>query len=141
MSLNSVQLSGNVTRDIELKQVGSGHSVGTIGLAVNNKYKAKDGTYKEEVTFVDCEVWGSQAEAAAKYLSKGKPVIVEGRLKLDQWEKDGQKFSKLRVVVEKWHFIGPPPGDGGGGARASPAKAGAKPSLVPETYGDNDVPF
>lgn len=104
-NLNKVFLMGNLTRDIELRAAGSMH-VGGFGLAVNRKFKTASGELREETTFVDCEAWGRTAEVMAQYLAKGRPVFIEGRLKLDQWEdKDGGKRSKLKVVVENFQFV------------------------------------
>lgn len=105
MNLNRVFLAGNCTRDVELKHTQGGHAVANLGIAINRKFKVGDET-REDVVFVDLEAWGATAENLAKFFGKGKPIFVEGRLKLDQWEKDGQKFSKLRVVVERFEFIG-----------------------------------
>jgi single-strand DNA-binding protein len=126
-SYNKVLLMGNLTRDIELKNIGGNQSVANMGLAVNRKYKTGDGEQREEVTFVDCEAWGKTAETMAKFLAKGRPVFIEGRLKLDQWEKDGQKFSKLRVVVENFQFVD----SGKGEATQAPtqARAASKPAV------------
>jgi single-strand DNA-binding protein len=115
-NLNKVMLMGNLTRDVELKTTPSNLTVANLGLAVNRRWKTPDGEQREEVTFIDCEAWGKSAEILAKYLSKGKPVYLEGRLKLDQWEdKDGQKRSKMRVVVEEFQFIDSKGSTGGGG--------------------------
>ncbi len=114
-SFNRVLLMGNLTRDIELKHIASNQAVAEIGLAVNRRYRTKENEEREEVTFIDCEAWGRTAEVMKQYLSKGKPVFIEGRLKLDQWtDKDGQKRSKLRVVVENFQFL-PAGGQGRGG--------------------------
>lgn len=111
-SFNKVFLMGNLTRDVELRAVGTGQ-VGNFGLAVNRKYKTQGGEQREEVTFVDCEAWGRTAEVLAQYLSKGRPVFIEGRLKFEQWEgKDGTKQSRLRVVVENFQFIDSGKGEG-----------------------------
>ena len=108
-SYNKVILMGNLTRDPELKHLASGSPVCDLGLAVNEKYKSKDGEAKESVTFVDITVWGRQAESCAEYLSKGSPVLVEGSLKLDQWEtEDGDKRSKLKVNGQNVQFLGSP---------------------------------
>jgi single-strand DNA-binding protein len=106
-SYNKVLLMGNLTRDIELKYTPSNMAVAEIGLAVNHRFKTKEGEAKEEVTFVDCEAWGRTAEVMKQYLVKGRPVFVEGRLKLDQWKdkQDGSNRSKLRVVIENFQFI------------------------------------
>ncbi len=112
---NKVFLMGNLTRDVELKSIAGNQSVAEIGLAVNRRYRTKEGEDREETTFVDCEAWGRTAEVMKQYLSKGRPVFVEGRLKLDQWtDKDGQKRSKMRVVIENFQFLGSPTGGGGG---------------------------
>ena len=84
-SFNRVLLMGNLTRDIELKHIASNQAVAEIGLAVNRRYRTKENEEREEVTFIDCEAWGRTAEVMKQYLSKGKPVFIEGRLKLDQW--------------------------------------------------------
>ena len=104
-NLNRVFLMGNLTRDVELRHTSGNQAVANIGLAVNRRWKTPEGENREETTFVDCEAWGRTAEVMAQYLAKGRPVFIEGRLKLDQWEKEGQKFSKLRVVVESFQFI------------------------------------
>jgi len=89
---------GNLTRDVELKNTPSNQQVATLGLAVNRRWRTPEGEDREETTFVDCEAWGRTAETLSKYLSKGRPVFIEGRLKLDQWEdKEGKKQSKIRV--------------------------------------------
>ena len=112
-SYNKVLLMGNLTRDVQLKSTAGNQSVADLAIAVNRKFKLKDGTEKEEVTYVDCECWGPRADVIAKYFSKGKPIFIEGRLKLDSWEdKDGQKRSKMRVVIEDFQFV---EGRGGGG--------------------------
>src|SRR5688572_7002918 len=116
-SFNRVFLMGNLTRDVELKYTQSNKAVANFGLAVNNRFKGADGTLKEEVTFVDCEAWGLTAESMSKYLAKGRPVFIEGRLKLDTWQdkNDGSNRSKLKVVVETFTFVDSRPGGEGGG--------------------------
>jgi single-strand DNA-binding protein len=115
-SYNKVLLMGNLTRDVQLKSTSGGQSVADIAIAVNRKFKTKDGQEREEVTYVDCECWGPRAEVIAKYFSKGKPIFIEGRLKLDSWEdKDGQKRSKMRVMIEDFQFVEGRGGGGGGG--------------------------
>lgn len=117
-SFNRVILLGNLTRDIELRYVGSGIAVTDIGLAVNDRVKRND-QWTEEVTFVDITLWGRTAEVANEYLSKGSSVLIEGRLKLDTWEKDGQKRSKLHVVGERMQMVGSRSGGGSGTAGGS----------------------
>ena len=112
-SYNRVVLVGNLTRDPELRYIPSGTAVSDIGLAVNDRIKRGD-QWVDETTFVDITLWGRTAEIANEYLSKGSSVLIEGRLKLDRWEKDGQKHSKLKVVGDKLQMLGGK-GEGGGG--------------------------
>ncbi len=115
-SYNRVILVGNLTRDVELRYISSGSAVTDIGLAVNDRRKGADGQWVDETTFVDVTLWGRTAEVAGEYLSKGSPVLIEGRLKLDTWEtNDGQKRSKLKVVGERMQMLGGRSGGGGGG--------------------------
>lgn len=120
-SFNKVILVGNLTRDPEVRYVPSGKAVAEIGLAVNSSWFDKQSnTRKEEVTFVDVTLWGRTAEIAGEYLSKGRPVLIEGRLQLDTWEDktSGQKRSKLRVVCESMQMLGSREGAGAGGGRS-----------------------
>ncbi len=118
-SYNRVILIGNVTRDIEVRYTPGGTAVADVGIAANDKRKTANGEWVEEATFVDCTVFGNTAENASKYLSKGSPVMFEGRLKLESWEtQDGQNRSKLKVIVERMQFLGGNRnGEGGGGSR------------------------
>src|SRR2546421_9441665 len=118
-SFNRVILLGNLTRDVEVKYLQSGMAVAEIGLAVNDRRKNQAGEWVEEVTFVDITLWGRTAEVAGEYLAKGSPALIEGRLKLDQWETDGQKRSKLKVIGERMQMLGGRGGGGGGGGRGS----------------------
>ena len=112
---NKVILMGNLTRDPEMRVTTGGLSICKLGLAVNRVYSTKEGERREETTFVDIDAFGKQAEVISKYMRKGRPLMVEGRLKLDQWESDGQKRSKLAVVLESFQFIdGREGGEGGG---------------------------
>jgi len=126
-SFNRVILLGNLTRDPELRYIQSGMAVTNLDLAVNDRRKTATGEWVEETTFVnDVTVWGRQAETASEYLTKGSAVLIEGRLKLDTWEKDGQKHSKLKVVCERMQFVGSRGGPGGpGGDRP---QGGARPA-------------
>jgi len=148
-SLNKVLLMGNLTRDPEVKYTPKGTAVGDLAIAINDSYKAQDGTIKETVTYVDIEVWGRQAETCKQYLTKGRPVFIEGQLRLDQWETpQGEKKSRLKVRADRVQFLGSPGGSGGrsGGA---PAAEGAKPSRPaaavsedgPPPPTDDDIPF
>jgi len=106
-SFNKCFLMGNLTRDVELRDAGS-TTVGQFGIAVNRKYKTRNGAQEEEVSFIDCDVWDKTAELMAERLSKGSPVFIEGRLKMDTWQDKttGDNRSKLKVVVENFQFIG-----------------------------------
>jgi single-strand DNA-binding protein len=111
-SFNKVLLMGNLTRDPELRFTSNGSALAKFGLAVNRKYKAGE-EWKEEVCFVDITVWGKQAENCAEYLSKGRPVFIEGRLQFSSWETDdGQKRNKLEVVANTVQFLGRSEGTG-----------------------------
>ena len=107
-SANYVMIMGNLTRDVDLRPLPSGKKVGEFGVAMNEEYTNRNGEKVERVCFVDVVVWERQAEACAQYISKGSPVLIEGRLQLDQWEKDGEKRSKLRVRADRVQFLGAP---------------------------------
>ena len=129
-NLNKVLLMGNLTRDIEMRYTPSGMAVAQMGLAVNRKFRDKQtNELREEVCFVDIEVWGKQAETAHQYLSKGRTVFIEGRLKFDQWDdkQTGQKRSKLKVVALQIQFINSPGGSGGSGGSGGGAPANRTP--------------
>jgi single-strand DNA-binding protein len=123
-SLNKVLLMGNLTRDPEVKYTPKGTAVCDLGLAINDTYKAQDGTIKETVTYVDVEVWGRTAENCKQYLTKGRPVFVEGQLRLDQWEQEGQKRSKMKVRADRVQFLGGGPASGGGGGQGGGNRSG-----------------
>ncbi len=132
-NLNRVMLMGNLTREPELRYTPSGTAVCAFGIAINRKWTAKDGTKKEETCFVDCEAWARTGEVIAEHMHKGKPIFVEGRLKLDQWEaQDGTKRSKLKVTVEQFQFLGSGKQDREGPPTRPPVEkappAGASPS-------------
>ncbi|MCH2135741.1 MAG: single-stranded DNA-binding protein [Phycisphaerales bacterium] len=135
-SLNRVLLMGNLTRDVEVKYTANNTAVANIGLAVNRRYKSGD-DWKEETTFVDCEAWGRTAETMGKYLSKGRPVFIEGRLKLDEWQdRDGNRRTKLLTVVENFQFIDSRSGGGGGNRGES-----SQPQSAPQPVSNDDIPF
>jgi single-strand DNA-binding protein len=155
-SFNRVILVGNLTRDPELRYIPSGTAVTDIGLAINDRRKNDSGEWIEETTFVDVTLWSRTAEIASEYLSKGSPVLIEGRLKLDTWQgKDGQKQSKLRVVGEKMQLLSSRGGGGGenGPGRGAPARAQRPPARQapsappaddfgePPPSGGEDIPF
>ncbi|MGA1517137.1 MAG: single-stranded DNA-binding protein [Phycisphaerales bacterium] len=140
-SYNKVLLMGNLTRDVELKQTAGNQSVAEIGLAVNRRFKDRDGNDREETTFVDCEAWGRTAEVMAQYLAKGRPVFIEGRLKLDSWQdQSGNKRSKMRVVVEGFQFIDSKGGGGGGGNAGGRSAPQREPAATSSSV-DDDIPF
>jgi single-strand DNA-binding protein len=104
---NRVVLVGNLTRDPALRQIPSGTAVAELGLATNEKYRNREGETVESTCFVDIVTWGKQAQVCGQYLTKGAPVLVEGRLQLDQWKTtDGQNRSKLRVRADRIRFLG-----------------------------------
>jgi len=147
-SYNRVILIGNVTRDPELRYIPSGTAVTDLGLAVNDRRKGANGEWIEETTFVDVTLWGRTAEVATEYLNKGSSVMIEGRLKLDTWEKDGKKNSKLRVIGERMVMLGGKSGGSGGGGGGGPRGASkSEPSYAShsdEGEGpppDDDIPF
>lgn len=105
-SFNRVMLMGNLTRDIELRYTPGGLAVSEFGLAVNERRKQSDGQWVDDVNFFDITLFGRTAEVASEYLSKGSPVFIEGRLKYDTWEKDGQKRSKVKIIGERMQMIG-----------------------------------
>ncbi len=137
-SFNKVIIMGNLTRDVELRHTPSGTAVTDVGVAVNDKRKNAQGEVVEETTFVDVTLWGRNAEVASEYLSKGSPVLIEGRLKLDQWETpEGDTRKKLKVVCDRMQMVGSKrDGDGGGGTTK---KSSGKPSASND--GDDEVPF
>ncbi|MCH6551462.1 MAG: single-stranded DNA-binding protein [Planctomycetes bacterium] len=145
VNLNKVLLMGNLTRDVELKHTPSNQPVASIGIAVNRRFRTRDGEDRDETVFVDCEAWGRTAEVMNQYLSKGRPVFIEGRLKLDQWQdKEGNNRSKLRVVVENFQFVDSKPG-GAGPAKASEPAYTASPAgpggAQHEPVAEDDIPF
>jgi single-strand DNA-binding protein len=156
-SLNKVLLMGNLTRDPELRVTPKGTSVCQFGLAVNRQFKMESGESREEVTFIDIEAWGKTGELIAKYCTKGRPLFVEGRLKLEQWEDKNtkEKRSRLRVVLENFQFLGDGRGAGagpGGSAepgfdsapspeRHSPPPRTSTPKPTSQENLDEDVPF
>jgi len=147
-SYNKVILLGNLTRDPELRYTPKGTAVARLGLAVNRSYKSETGETKEEVTFLDVDAWGKQAELICQYLRKGNPLFVEGRLRLDQWDdkQSGQKRSALKVVMENFQFIGGrAEGSQGAAAPSRPPSRPAGPAEPPTSDGpppeEDDVPF
>jgi single-strand DNA-binding protein len=151
-SYNKVILMGNLTRDPELKTLPSQTVVYDFGLAVNRRWKDASGADREEVLFIDCAAFGKTGETIAGNLTKGRPIHVEGRLRLEQWEQpDGQRRSKIRVVVEQFRFVdrkpdsGPPAERDGRGKRRTNGKA-SRPARQPDgepvgAGAKEDIPF
>lgn len=151
-NFNKVILAGNLTRDPELRYTPKGTAIARIGLAINRSWRTETGETKEEVTFVDVDAFGRTAENIGQYFKKGRPILIEGRLKYDQWDdkQSGQKRSKLGVVLETFQFMD---SKGGGGndsgessaprSRPAAAAAPAKPESTdePPMPEDDDVPF
>lgn len=159
-SVNKVILIGNLTRDPELRYTPKGSALCEIGMAVNRKYRLESGEQKEEVTFLDVTFWGKQAETVSKWMKKGRPLYVEGRLQTDTWDDKttGQKRYKTRIVAEEFQFLGEGGGGSGGGeraprggddqhdddrgpARSAPAPQRQAPSSQPARHNDEDGPI
>jgi single-strand DNA-binding protein len=157
-SFNKVILMGNLTRDPELRYTPKGTAVAKLGLAVNRVWKSETGETKEEVTFVDVDAFGRSAETIAQYCKKGRPILIEGRLRQDTWDdkQTGQKRTKLGIVLESFQFIGTGNREGGAPAagfdEAAPRRAPAPPRPAapapveppadePPMPSDDDVPF
>jgi single-strand DNA-binding protein len=150
-NFNKVILAGNLTRDPELRYTPKGTAIARLGVAINRKWKSETGEMKEEVTFVDVDAFGKTAETIGQYLKKGRPILIEGRLRYETWEdkQSGQKKSKLGVVMETFQFLDSGGGRGEGGEapvapRSRPAATSA-PAAEP-VEGDappehDDVPF
>ena len=154
-NLNRVLLMGNLTRDPELRYLPSNTPVVSLGLAINRRWRNQQDQQQEETTFVDCEAFGRSAEVINQYLRKGRPVFIEGRLRLDQWQdKEGQNRSKMKVVVENFQFVDSR--SGGDGARdetsgysgqnasSRPAPVAASAPAGPNAHQpveEDDIPF
>ena len=140
-SLNYVILVGNLTRDPQVRTTPGGTAVADLGLAVNEKFKNKSGELQESTTYVDIVAWGRTAELCQQYLHKGSPVLIEGRLQLDQWEsKEGEKRSKLRVRADRVQFLSSGSGQRRENGGEQPA-AGAPPPPPPPPQNDEPPPF
>ena len=131
VAFNRVILAGNLVRDPETRFVPSGLAVTAFGIAVNHRYRSNN-EVKEEVSFFDIVVFGKMGETCAEYLSKGRPVLVEGRLRQRRWEADGVKRSKIEIVADNVQFLGSPRGQ---------ASEGAGPTGLPQEGPEDDIPF
>ena len=150
-NFNKVILAGNLTRDPELRYTPKGTAIARIGLAINRNWTSESGEKKEEVTFVDVDAFGKTAEIIGQYFKKGRPILMEGRLRYETWDdkQSGQKRSKLGVVMESFQFMDSQrPGEGGAGPSASPQRPrSSAPTPPPDSEPDvpphegDDVPF
>lgn len=153
-NLNKVMLMGNLTRDPELRYTPNNIAVVGLGVAVNRRWRNQQGEQQDETTFVDCDAFGRTAEVINQYLKKGRPIFIEGRLKLDQWEdRDGNKRSKLKVVVDRFEFVDSRSDESSGGGNYSRAPSNRQPVAAPVASGstddsnahvpitDDDIPF
>lgn len=148
-SYNKVIMMGNMTRDPQLSYLPSQTPVVEFGLATNRKWRDRDGQDREEVCFIDCRAYGKTAEVISKYCSKGRPIMIEGRLTLDQWEaQDGSKRSKHRITIESFTFVDSRGGSGqGGGSQQNQGSEQSSPSQTQGNEGgnfsggDDEIPF
>jgi len=138
-NFNKVIIAGNLTRDVELKHTPKGTAVAKLGIAINRSWTGDDGQKREDVTFVDVDAFGKQAETLAKYIKKGRSILIEGRLKLDQWDdkQTGQKKSRLGVLLESFSFLDSKQGEAQQ-QRPTSAAVQQPPSQEPPM---DDVPF
>lgn len=134
---NKVILMGNLTRDPELRSTPSGQSVAGFSLAVNRSWKNANGETQEAVDYIDCNAWGKAGEIISQYMTKGSAILVSGRLQQRSWEQDGQKRSKVEVIVEDFNFVGGG-NDGGGSRQSSPEPSNSSSSSNPPAGGKKD---
>ena len=159
-NLNRVLLMGNLTRDPELRYLPSNTPVVNLGLAINRRWRNQQGEQQEETTFVDCEAYGRTAEVINQYLRKGRPIFIDGRLRLDQWQdREGNNRSRLKVIVESFEFVDSRSGDDAASARPPGNRQAVEPQTSyqqapqqqpmpaapgPDTYSqpkEEDIPF
>lgn len=146
MSINKVMITGNLTRDAELRSTPSGTAIASFGVAVNDRRRNQQtGEWEDYANFVDCTMFGKRAEAVSRYLTKGLKVAIEGRLHYSSWEdkNSGQRRSKLDVTVDEIEFMSSRNG-GGEGNYSAPAQSSSQPisqAPAPAAYNDEDIPF
>ena len=139
MSINRVSITGNLTRDPELRVTAGGTQVLSFGVAVNDRRRnPQTGEWEDYPNFVDCTMFGTRAEAVSRFLAKGSKVAIEGKLRYSSWEKDGQRRSKLEVIVDEIEFMSQRQGGAAPVAAPAPAPAAAPPAI--DLY-DEDIPF
>lgn len=140
--MNVVVLKGNLTKDPELKYITNGTAVTNFTVAVNRHFKRQDGSKDKETTYVDCEVWDSAAEHLAEYCAKGDPILVQGALKLDMWETDGQKRSRLKVRVNNFdRLFRSGSGESSGSAETSSSESNEEETVAASNPAGSDIPF
>ncbi|MDR3316342.1 MAG: single-stranded DNA-binding protein [Coriobacteriales bacterium] len=141
MSINKVLISGNLTRDPELRATGSGMPILGLGVAVNDRRKNQStGEWEDYPNFIDCTMFGTRAESVARFLSKGSKVAIEGKLRWSQWEREGQKRSKIEVIIDEIEFLSSR--DGAPSSAVLPRSAETEIPPAPEiTVYDEDIPF
>lgn len=132
--INKVILCGNLTRDPELRSTAGGTNVLSFSLAVNERVKNADGEWADRPSYIDCTFFGKRAEGLSRFMRKGMKVCAEGKLRLNQWEKDGQKRSKLEVIVDEVEFVSPR-------AEGSESRSEGRFEAVPATLYDDEIPF
>lgn len=126
MSINRVIITGNLTRDPELRQTAGGMMIMSLGVAVNDRRKnSQTGVWEDQPNFIDCTMFGSRAQSVSRYLHKGIKVAIEGKLRWSQWERDGQKRSKIEVIIDDIEFMSSRNGQGGGQEFAAPMQQSA----------------
>jgi single-strand DNA-binding protein len=141
MSINKVLISGNLTRDPELRATASGMPILGLGIAVNDRRKnASTGEWEDYPNFIDCTMFGTRAESVSRFLSKGSKVAIEGKLRWSQWEKEGQKRSKLEVIIDEIEFLSAR-NDSGSLHAPAPAPQASIPPAPEVTVYDEDIPF
>lgn len=139
MSINRVIVSGNLTRDSELRTTQSGTSVLSMGIAVNDRRRNQNGEWEDVPNFFDCTIFGTRADSLAQYLKKGTKVTIDGKLRWSQWERDGQKRSKVDIIVDQIDFTTPRNSDGSGQSSYTPAPAASSQSDA-NAYGATSAP-
>lgn len=147
MSINRATISGNLTRDAELRSTASGMPVLSFSVAVNDRRKnSQTGEWEDVPNFIDCTMFGTRAQSLSQYLTKGTKVAVEGKLRWSQWERDGQKRSKIEIIVDSLDFMSSRNSNGGGSAAPAPASNNAQAYSAPavdtsSSVYDDDIPF
>ena len=142
MSINRVTITGNLTRDPDLRSTAGGMPVLSFGIAVNDRRKNQQtGEWEDYANFIDCTMFGARAEAVSKYLSKGSKIALEGKLRWSQWERDGQKRSKIEVIVDEIEFMSSHRNEAGNSNADSLQQPALAQPVVDASIYDTDIPF